>query len=360
VADRQTPVFRLTGTPKARGEAYGEDARGLVQEAADRWSENIGRGLAVPVATYVSELVDNTGFRGAARRHAPELLEELAALARASGIDERLLFAMNLLDEEWWLRREIASAASSDAAAHCSGFGIPPAAGRPAYVGQNMDLPAWMDGLQVLLDLRPDDGPAALVPSWPGMLALDGVNEHGVGVCVNTLAQLPTSRTGLPVAFVIRALLGQPDRTHARALLTQIPHASGQNYVLGDPTGVCDVECSAAGAIEVFSGSRWFAHTNHPLADTHPGDVTPTDNGSQDRSAPRLAHLTQRLEELDDVAPAALGAVLAEHPLCRGADGDPGFTLYSAIMELRDTPVLHLSAGPPSRYPLVAYPVVQS
>lgn len=354
MTDRQTPVVLLAGSAAARGEAYGESVRELVREAQERWLEHIGRGLAVPMDDYLAELVDRTGFRSAATTYCPELVEELAGLARASGVDERILFAMNLLDEEWWLRRQLSSGATM---AHCSGFGIPPTGDRPAYVGQNMDLPGWMDGLQILLDVRPDNRPAALIPSWPGMIALDGVNEHGVGVCVNTLAQLPTSPAGLPVAFVIRMLLEKPDRETATATLHDLPHASGQNYVVGDPTGVCDVECSAAGAVDYATGSSWIAHTNHPLADRHDGDAAPTDNGSQDRSVPRLAHLTTRLGEVDDLDAKQLGAILAETPLCRGSDGDPGFTLYSAVMELTDSPVLHLSAGPPSLYPLVSFTV---
>ncbi|HVV77227.1 MAG TPA: C45 family peptidase [Mycobacteriales bacterium] len=353
-ADRLTQVVTLTGAPTARGEAYGEGVRDLVREAADRWSEHIGRAVPMPLADYLTELVEHTGFRRAASTHCPDLIDELSGVAHASGVDERTLFAMNLLDEEWWLRRRLTT---GDALAHCSGFGIPPQGDQPAYVGQNMDLPAWMDGLQILLDLRPDDGPSALVPSWPGMIALDGLNQHGVGVCVNTLAQLPTSIDGLPVAFVIRKLLAQPDRTQAVAALHELPHASGQNYVVGDPSGVMDVECSAAGAVDCSAATSWFAHTNHPLVAGHDGDVAPTDNGSQDRSVPRLDHLSKRLGELDRARPEALGAILSEPPLCRGSDGDPGFTLYSAIMELTDAPVLHLTAGPPSAHPLIAFEV---
>ncbi|HVS68446.1 MAG TPA: C45 family peptidase [Mycobacteriales bacterium] len=357
VAARLTPVVVLAGPPTARGEAYGESARDLIQEAADRWTENIGRAAPVPITEYLTALVDGTGFRAAAWQHCPALLDELSATARSSGVEERTLFAMNLLDEEWWMRRRLVS---GEAHAHCSGFGIPPRDGHPAYVGQNMDLPGWMDGLQILLDVRPPDGPAALVPSWPGMVALDGVNEHGVGVCVNTLAQLPTSATGVPVAFVIRMLLEQRHRTDAVALLHALPHASGQNYVIGDPAGVADIECSAAGAVEYAAETAWFAHTNHPLVDGHEGDIAPTDNGSQDRSVPRLTHLSRRLRDLEQVDPAQLGKVLTEPPLCRGSDGDPGFTLYSAIMELGTAPVLHLTAGPPSDHPLVAFEVSQS
>lgn len=350
-------MITLAGNPSARGEAYGESARDLVGEAAERWTENIGRGLGMPVADYLVELVDKTGFRSAAAEHCPDLLAEIAGLSRASGVDERLVFAMNLLDEEWWLRRQLAS---GPAMTHCSGFGIPPTTDRPAYVGQNMDLPGWMDGLQILLDLRPDDGPAALIPSWPGMVALDGVNENGVGVCVNTLAQLPTSVDGLPVAFMIRTVLDQPDRTRAVAALHELPHASGQNYLVGDPTGVADVECSAAGASDYRANGSWIAHTNHPLVDSRDDHLAPTDNDSQGRTVPRLAHLSKRLGELDNVDAAQLGAILTETPLCRGSDGDQGFTLYSAVMELTDHPVLHLSAGPPSDHPLVAFEVFAS
>jgi hypothetical protein len=346
----------LSGSPAARGEAYGESARDLVRQAADRWRERVGRGLTVAIDDYVAELVDRTGFRTAVAGHCPDLLDELAGLARASGVEERLLFAMNLLDEEWWVRRRFTVPADT-AAAHCSGFGLPAGPGRPTYIGQNMDLPGWLDGLQIMLDVRPDDGLNALIPSWPGMVALDGVNERGVAVCVNTLAQLPTSASGLPVAFAIRMVLAQPDRHSAVRVLHTIAHASGQNYIVGDPSGVSDVECSASGAVDYEPSTPWVAHTNHPLADSHRGEVAPTDNGSQDRSVPRLDHLTASIGALREVTPAALGTALAEPPLCRGTDGDPGFTLYSAVMELSDQPVLHLSAGPPSSYPLVSHPV---
>jgi hypothetical protein len=357
VSARTTPVITLAGSPVARGEAYGEAARELIGEAAERWRERIGGGLTVPIHDYLAELVDRTGFHSTASAHCPDLLDELTGLARASGVDERLLFAMNLLDEEWWIRKRFLARAAAADSVHCSGFGVPAENGTPAYMGQNMDLPGWMDGLQILIDLRPTDGPDALIPSWPGMLALDGLNEHGVGVCVNTLAQLPTSRDGLPVAFVIRKVLGQPDRTSAIAMLHELPHASGQNYIVGDPDGVADVECSASGATDYVAPTPRLAHTNHPLARAQNGDGALVDNGSSDRSVPRLAHLTKRLGELDEVTPTRLGAVLAEVPLCRGSEGDPGFTLYSTVMELTHAPALHLSAGPPSTYPLVRFEV---
>jgi isopenicillin-N N-acyltransferase-like protein len=70
-----------------------------------------------------------------------------------------------------------------------------------------MDLPAWLDGLQVLLDVSPvgeaaGAAPRPLVPSHAGMIGLNALNEYGVGIMVNSLPQLPASTTGLPVASV--------------------------------------------------------------------------------------------------------------------------------------------------------------
>jgi hypothetical protein len=77
--------------------------------------------------------------------------------------------------------------------------------GESTPVAQNMDLPAWLDGLQVLFDVSPVGdgshvGPRALVPFHAGMIGLNALNEYGVGI---TVFQLPVSANGLPVAFVI-------------------------------------------------------------------------------------------------------------------------------------------------------------
>ncbi len=73
------------------------------------------------------------------------------------------------------------------------------------------------------------------------------MRSGGVALCCNTLSQLPIHRQGLPVAFAVRGVLECDDRAAAHAYLASVPHASGQNYLIGDSVGIADYECSAAG-----------------------------------------------------------------------------------------------------------------
>lgn len=334
-----TAAFVLEGDATARGEAHGEQAKDLIAEAADRWRADV----AVQIDSHLAALVDASGFRATTTRIAPKLATEIEGIARASGVDVRTVWALNLMDEDWWIRGEETGAEA------CSGFGIQPGPGQSALIGQNMDLPRWLDGLQVLLDIRPSDGgPRVLAPSYAGMIATNALNEHGIGVCVNTLDQLPTSRDGLPIACMIRHVADQRSFTDATDVIKTSPHASGQNYIVGSPGAVADFECGAGTAADRTGDVLRIAHTNHPLLDEQPAEGSA---GHVSNSQARLTALRHHL----DAAPAPFGAdealaMLRRAPLCRGSDGDRGFTFYTVVMELSADPVIHLTSGPPSTH----------
>jgi isopenicillin-N N-acyltransferase-like protein len=188
-ATRALPVVELVGSGRQRGEAHGESLRELVLAAVDRWKDNVlGRAPVDPEA-YLTELVDNSGFRRAINRCAPDLAAEVAGIAAASGTDERFVLGLNLMDEEWWLREVMRGDSRLH---HCTSVARCAANGEPTLLAQNMDLPAWMDGLQVLLDVSPvgeaagsGAAPRALVPSHAGMIGLNSLNEYGIGIAVN-------------------------------------------------------------------------------------------------------------------------------------------------------------------------------
>jgi hypothetical protein len=343
MAATTTPLIRVAGPPRERGEAYGEEARDLVREAAARLAE-VASELAVSYEDYLAALVEGTGFVATVRRLAPALAEELEGIAGGSGLDRRAIWALNLMDEEWWFRGRFARPAGEE---HCTSFGVAPSPGQPAILGQNMDL-RGVDGLQVLLDVEPDDGPRVLAPTVAGMVGTNAFSEHGIGVCVNTLGQLATSTDGLPVAFVLRYVAAADDFDAALGRLTGVPHASGQNYIVGSETDVRCFECSAAGAVEYAPGRR-IAHANHAL-------VAETDAEAHPYSVVRQEHVDARIAAGAAVDVPAASTFLAEAPLCRGGDGDgPGaFTFYSVLMEPAERR-LWLTDGPPDRSPYRPY-----
>ena len=344
-----TTVLELAGTAVQRGEAHGEQARHLIAETCERWQVDVA-GRHLDPGAFLTALVDETGFRATAARCTPDLVAEIDGIARGSGLDARMVWALNLLDEGWWLRQRMGASGGE----HCSGFGLRPGPGQPCVIGQNMDLAPWLDGLQVLLDIRPTEGaPRMLAPSYPGMVATNAMNEHGIGVCVNTLSSLPTDPAGLPVALVIRLLAAQPTFADAIDALKAVPHASGQNYIVGAPDAVADFECGAGWLVAAGEDDDRIAHTNHPLADHDPAAAEAA--GPLSNTFERLEHLRRRLHDIAVVGPAAAAEFLAETPLCRGADGDTGFTFYAIVMELTATPTMHLTSGPPSAHAFVPY-----
>ena len=134
-----------------------------------------------------------------------------------------------------------------------------------------MDLGWYTDGFQALLEVDDGEAPAALVFTTAGMLGLLGVNAAGVGVCVNSLPQLPSAPEGLPVAFVIRRLLQARAAEEALGLVQTLPHATNQHYVIAGPGVARSFEAGAGGVTEYLPPDPTrVLHTNHPLSDARP------------------------------------------------------------------------------------------
>src|SRR4051812_13096694 len=138
-------VLTLEGDGAGRGAAYGEGARDLIVEAAARWESELGERAE----DVLHDLVDASGFAEAVRRLDPSLAEEVEGIARGSGVDRRRVWALNLLDESWWVARGLRGRGL--AAGGCSVLGVAAGGDNAPLIAQNMDLPVWVDGLEVLL-----------------------------------------------------------------------------------------------------------------------------------------------------------------------------------------------------------------
>lgn len=128
-----------------------------------------------------------------------------------------------------------------------------------------MDIPSTHDGSQAVVLHYPDHRDPFGVFTTAGMLILMGTNER-FGLCVNNLSMLPSSPSGVPVAFVARMLLEQETIEKAAETCKQLPHATGQHYALASFSKLISLESCAAGVFQVESDDR-VLHTNHPLAE---------------------------------------------------------------------------------------------
>src|ERR1700719_5076941 len=111
---------------------------------------------------YAGRFVSTTGLIAAMERTAPDLVEEICGIADGAALPFELIAAYNLMDEQWWYDLSV----PPEAEPGCSLVALSDP--RHTVLAQNIDLPGFMDGSQVILRLREPGRPEALVLSSAG------------------------------------------------------------------------------------------------------------------------------------------------------------------------------------------------
>ena len=361
------PVVELSGTPRQRGQAYGEAVKLLIATVVERWKSdlgNFGGGRAhresLCVDNYLNAFFAQTNYLPAIERWSSDLLDEVKGIAEAANQDFHTLLALQLMDEEWifGLGRNQDKPISK-----CTAFGLSNQDKGISYAGQNMDIPSWTEGSQVLLRVMPENGePEALVFSIAGHIGLNGMNISPLGVTCNTMAQLNYAVDGLPVSFIMRSILARHNIDDAAQFLHMVKHASGQNYILSSDNGMRCFECSGSRVVEYVPSAtqgRVF-HTNHPLVNSDQSDLLPPAKRINRDTVARLNSISHRLGEmskamdLEDIKAALSAHDDPENPVSRSINPNNikssiGYTAGSSIYEFGVTPKLHLAPGPPCK-----------
>ena len=263
------------------------------------------------------------------------------------------MYAFQLIDETWVMSGDLGLSKCTSIGARRRGIS-------PAFVAQNVDIPALYHGFQTVLRIEAGaDEPGSLVFTIPGVIALNGLNDRSVAVCVNAVQQLAYSAKGLPVDFVIRGILRQKTYEDAVRFLKEIQPAAPQNYVIGGPKEAASFERSANRTAEFipFEGAEFTYHTNHPLVndDLNPKFVTGLKNNGMTMDiyramCPRFKFLGRTFK--DNAATLDLAAL---KQVFAGRDSGINVprTYGCTIMLLGDHPELHIAPGRPDEEPFV-------
>ena len=350
----------VRGNGRERGRAHGEALRPLVVEQLGRWKEQLNLDTGFDPDRYVDEFIADTNFLPSIERWTPDLLDEVRGIAEGAGVDFRYAFVRALSDEEPWYRRERVLSGEGKG---CSSIGFDARPESPAFVAQNMDMPGWCDGHQVLLNaIDPTASVEVMAFTLAGKISLAGMNSAGLAICCNTLSHLDYARDGLPEDFVVRGFLAQTNLDEGLQFMRAIKHASGQNYTIGAPgKPVLNLECSA-GSVALYRpwlGADRVYHTNHPLANDDRAVFRMQSAGLDDDELRRLYHGTSflRFPVIERAASSvvspnvdAIKQALSTHPVCRHGELEgryDHFTLGCLIMELGPVPRFHIAPGPP-------------
>lgn len=349
---RDVRVLDLSGTPYERGLAHGRELKDEIRDLIGDFKRDLERTHEVEASVFIERFLASTDFMPAIDKWTPGLLDEVRGIAAGAELPFEDVYVFQLGDEIWsmggWAMRD-----------KCTAVAVDPRGEQPTIVAQNMDIPGFYQKYPTLLRIRTDEGPDTLVLTCPGLIGVNGMNSEAVAVACNTLLQLRPSRTGVPCLFVVRGVLEQDSLEHAEAWLKEIPHAVGQNYTLGDPTGARAFECSAGAKVRFQPDPKadFTYHTNHPLVNTdwHPDYIAQCEARDVEPEAGlsvclRFASLEQRFQLDQPMTPATILAALASRdhdagPIC--GDWTYGCTLF---LLKEGAPQLQLSPGRPDQF----------
>ena len=352
---RELKIITLSGSGYELGLQHGEQLKEEIGGIISAWKENTSNALGQDANDVIEEFFEYADFDDAIKKWTPELYEEVKGIADGSEQKFNDVYILNLLDEFWVYINDINNH-------HCSGLGVPARNGNPGYISQNMDLENYTDGYQVLIRLnRNKNQPEQLILTYPGLIALNGLNETGIGVCVNTIMQLNASATGLPVAFVIRRIMNTTEKEDLLSFIQTVNHASGQNYILGVKGEVYDFEASANKVVRYNPQNEngTVYHTNHPIVndDLKPWFETYNPNlkekPTNSNSYLRLNAVETRIANSPEINDQQIMDALRSrdndnNPVCRTNNNNGyGFTFASIIMTHSETPFIQVLAGPP-------------
>ena len=332
-------VLDLPASPRARGEAHGEALRDLITEGFARWRDDLAAATGEHPTEWIRDFLLAVDVRPAIERWAPSFLDEVAGIAAGAGLDHDEVFAFQLVDEQWCYearRRAACGVDAGDGGSGCSTIGL------RGLVAQNLDLPRWWDGLQTVLRIAGGDEPAVVIVTAAGFLTMNGTSEH-VAIGVNALPDVPSSTTGLPVAYAIRQALLQPTAELAASLLESVDHASGQSYLIADRVDTIGVEADSEGTTRFGKGDDVVLHTNHALHRVRGDRGRSMASAALANTTARLAALEQaNVRDLDTVTTALSCAPVLRQPTVELG----GITYATVAFELGERTVAHVRGGP--------------
>ena len=331
-------VLDLTGSPAAMGHAHGSAYADEIRAYADERVRLAGSGA------WSGGQFDRDGILALAQAcipahaaHSPTLHEEMCGIAEGAGITlAEAVVVGGFTDFVDTVRAAVGGRHPAEVVEDdCTAFVVPDArAGGSGFYAQTWDMHDSATEHVVLLRVRPDDGPAALVFSTTGCLGQIGMNEAGVCVGINNLTGLDGG-TGVTWPTVVRDALLRSNAEEALEVVLDADLAGAHSYLLFDATG-------SGYMVEGMPTARPWAsldgdamvHTNHTIWDDatavqaqRPADLTAS-------SVRRLERATDLLDRDGITADDCMAITRDPDSICRESD-DPHHIESSGAVVMR-------------------------
>ncbi|MGQ9533155.1 MAG: C45 family autoproteolytic acyltransferase/hydrolase [Desulfotomaculales bacterium] len=353
------PEVTIEGPAYERGYQYGRKCRDRIMVSVETYRRMMASYAGL---SWDEALRRAHEYELPILRYDREIFEEMSGLAAGSDLPLAAVLALNARSE--------LTLTGNTPWAECTAVAVAPEASGDGntWLAQNWDWVGRQREALLLLRIKQPGRPSVVMITEAGLVGKIGLNEAGVGVCLNALF-VPEVRAGVPVHVVLRGILNATSLSAAVAAVTRVGMAGAANFLIGDDQGeVVDFEALPSVCVPLHPEDGWLVHTNHLLG---PHDL-PVDRGL--RALPDSVVRFGRARRLLTLRRARQGkfdlrdiqALLADHAgypssICRHPDPEREEifrleTVCSLLMNLQERK-LFVAFGNPCRTSYAQYEI---
>jgi isopenicillin-N N-acyltransferase like protein len=305
------PVAKLSGTATEIGLQHGKLFAAEIAECFKAY-ESVWQALPLNLR---NEFVDRQ--RAKIERLFPHYAEEICAIAKGAGVDERIIFTLNGRTEITHYQHQFTKPSTLHGITNnvplneCTLLGST----ITGVMGENWDWAQRIEKITTLLHITNQEGHRILTMSEPGIIGKVGLNSSGIAVGLNFIPGTEANN-GVPVHILLRACLDCKSFEEIESMLVGL-EKQGE---LGTMSAISVMDSKGNAEIFEILGTQLisardpkrstFEHTNHPV-------LNPTGYGTDDldNTVARLCD-AKRLVEEEPLTVERLKIILADrsHP----------------------------------------------
>ncbi len=257
------PILNVSGTPSQIGAAHGENERDRIHDCLDRFLGWVCSSAVVSLTeqSLWAKWSPQVAFN---EQVAPDLVAEMRGIARGANVSFERIFLLNsMLDLVGFRYLPMAQNFG------CTTFAVAKDTSTGGtLIGQTYDMPELLQDSLLMLRIKPERGPRQLVFTFTGIIGACGMNEAGIGLCINYLSPLDVG-VGRLHSIVVRQILAAENLAGALTPPVVPPRAGGAHYLVADKDGnVVSIETTGGRHETFFPDGNAIGHTNHYLGNT--------------------------------------------------------------------------------------------
>ena len=369
------PLLELGPDPRERGRIHGSTLAAAIRDNLDTY---LGRFQAAG-AGRDKVMEQSEAWLAFMTRDNAEYAEEMAAIAKASGVSEVEIAMLNARYEITYLAFgvEAGNVEVRPEQEGCTSAGIMPEATASGHtmLAQNWDWLERIQGRTFIQRVRRSSVPGEGKPDFVGFSEAGivgskmGVNAAGIGLCVNGLVTPRDGRTGMRKPFHVRCreILDAWRFDQALAPVIQTDRTASSNFLIGHADGeIIDIEATPDHCACIYPEDGLVVHANHLVRETRVASQMERLSPNTLYRGPRLHRLLRR--RVGSIDLATIGECLrddfsAPAAICRHPD--PALppekrviTVAAIAIDLNDR-ILYATDGPPSDADFQAFPLYE-